>query len=68
MNFPLDNPLVRFLYWLVDTPGLGGLAVGLIVMICLSAFAGALRWIARGAQADEPTSYAYPTPALYDHH
>jgi hypothetical protein len=37
-------------------------------MICLSAFAGALRWIARGAQADEPVTYAYPTPTLHDHH
>ncbi len=66
MNFP-DNSIFRFLYWLVNTPGLGGLIVGLIVVISVSAFGGALNWIARGAQADELETYAYPTPALHDH-
>lgn len=66
MNFP-DNPIFQFLYWLVDTPGLGGLIVGLIVIISVSAFGGALSWIAQGAQADERETYAYPTPALHDH-
>jgi hypothetical protein len=68
MNFPLDNPIYHFLYWLVNTPGLGGLGVGFIIVACLSSFAAALRWIARGAQADEPTTYAYPTSAFHDHH
>jgi len=68
MNFPLENPIFRFLYWLVNTPGLGGLVVGLIVMGCLGSFFAALRWIARGAQVDEPITYAYPTSALHDHH
>lgn len=67
MNFPLGNPIYHFLYWLVNTPGLGGLAVTLIITACLGSFAGALRWIVRGARADEPASYAYPTPALHDH-
>ena len=67
MNFPLDNPIFQFLYWLVNTPSLGGLAVGLIVLISVSAYGAALRWIARGAQANEPEEYAYPTPALHEH-
>lgn len=67
MNFPLDRPVFQFLYWLVNTAGLGGLAVGLIVIVSLSAYGSALRWIARGAQADEPEEYAYPTPALHEH-
>jgi hypothetical protein len=66
MNFP-DNPIFGFLYWLVNTPGLGGLIVGLIVVISVSAVGGALSWIARGAQADEMETYAYPTPALHNH-
>jgi hypothetical protein len=67
MNFPLDNPIYRFLYWFVNTPGVGGAGVLLLVAACLGSFAAALRWIARGAQADEPASYAYPTSALHDH-
>jgi len=66
MNFPLENPIFQFAYWLVNTAGVGGLAVVLIVIISLSAYAGALRWIARGTQANEPEQYAYPTPALHE--
>lgn len=66
MNFP-DNPLFQYFYWLVNTPGLGGLIVGLIVIISVSAAGSALVWIAQGAQADEVETYAYPTPALHDH-
>lgn len=68
MNFPLENPIFQFFYWLVNTAGLGGVAVGLIVIISLSVYGSALRWIARGAQADELETYAYPTPALHEHH
>jgi len=67
LNFPLENPIFQFLYWLVNTAGLGGLVVGLIAVISVGAYGSALRWIARGAQAEEPETYAYPTPALHDH-
>jgi hypothetical protein len=67
MRFPLDNPILQFFFWLVHTPGLGGLIVGLIVVFSVGAAGSALGWIARGAQADEPETYAYPTPALHKH-
>jgi hypothetical protein len=67
MNFPLQDPIFQFLYWLVNTPGLGGLVVGLIVFISLGAYSSALRWIAQGAQANDSETYAYPTPALHEH-
>jgi hypothetical protein len=67
MRFPLDNPIFQFFYWLVNTPGLGGLFVGLIVVFWVIAAGSAVRWIARGALADEPETYAYPTPALHEH-
>ncbi len=67
MSLPMDNGFFAFLYWLVNTPGLGGLAVIAIVMICLGSFAAALRWILQGGEVDETTVYAYPTPALHDH-
>ncbi len=66
MNFP-DNSLFQFFYWLVNTPGLGGLGVGLIVIVSVSGAGSALYWITQGAQADEVETYAYPTPALHDH-
>jgi hypothetical protein len=67
MNFPQDNPIFQFLYWLVNTPGLGGVAVVAIVATALGSFAAGLRWVVRGGQADEAITYAYPTSALHDH-
>jgi hypothetical protein len=67
MNFPLDNPIFQFFFWLVDTPGVASLVVGLIIVVSVSAAGSALRWIALGSQADEPETYAYPTPALHNH-
>lgn len=68
MNFPMDNPIYRLVYWFLNTPGVGGLGVGFIVAACLGSFAAALRWIVRGAQADEPATYAYPTSAFHEPH
>ncbi|MBI3958891.1 MAG: hypothetical protein HY328_08780 [Chloroflexi bacterium] len=67
MNFPMDNPFFQFLFWLLNTPGIGGIAVGLIGLISVSIYASSLYWIARGARADEVDTYAYPTPTLLDH-
>ena len=30
MNFPMDYPIFQFFYWLVNTPGLGGIVVGFL--------------------------------------
>lgn len=67
MNFPMDNPFFQFLFWLLNTPGIGGIAVGLLVLTSIAVYAGSIFWIARGAQADEADSYAYPTSTLLDH-
>ena len=67
MNFPLDNPVVAFLYWLANTPGLGGIALVAIAGGCVVAFAGALRWITRGGHGEEAPEYPYPTSALHKH-
>ncbi len=67
MNFPMDNPFFQFLFWLLNTPGVGGIAVGLIGLLSVSIYAGSLFWIARGADADETETYAYPTPTLLEH-
>jgi len=67
MNFPLDQPIFRFFYWLMNTPGVGGVVVVLIVVLSVLIYTGTLFWIARGGQADEPETYAYPTSTLHQH-
>ena len=67
MNFPMDNPLFQFFYWLVNTAGLGGIVVGLVGGGSLLAYALTLRWIYKGRHSDEVETYAYPTPALHHH-
>lgn len=66
MNFP-ESPLFEFLYWLINTPPIGGIVVGLVGGGSLLAYGLTLRWIARGREADEQETYAYPTPALHKH-
>jgi hypothetical protein len=66
MLFP-NEPIFNFLYALMNTPGVGGLAVLLVGAGSVLAYGLALRWIKQGAQAREPEVYAYPTPALHDH-
>ena len=59
MNFPLDQPLFQFFYWLVNTPGVGAAVVGLLVGVAVTSFALTLRWIA-SAKSAEQESYSYP--------
>ena len=67
MNFPMEYPLFRFLYWLINTPGVGGIAAILLGLgSTLSAFL-TLRWIRQGAEVAELETYTYPTPTLLGH-
>jgi hypothetical protein len=66
MNFP-DTTLVEFLYALINTPSIGGIAVGLLGGGIVLSVALTLRWIVQGGQADELEVYAYPTTALHVH-
>ena len=67
MNFPMEDPIFRFIYWLLNTAGIGGISVLLLIGGLVSTFALVLRWVTRGAQADEPEQYAFPTPTLVKH-
>jgi hypothetical protein len=67
MNFPLEYPLFRLFYWLVDTAGLGGIAAALVGGGSILMYALALYWVTRGSQANEKETYAYPTPAWHHH-
>jgi hypothetical protein len=64
MNFP-ESSLFDWLYTLINTPGVGSLIAVMLAVTILIAVALTLRWIARGAEADELEEYAYPTPALH---
>lgn len=67
MGFPLEYPIFEFLYWLINTAGLGGLAAILLGVGSLTAYLLTLRWIMRGAEADEIHTYTYPTHTLLEH-
>ncbi len=68
MNFPMENPIFQFFFWLVNTAGVGGVAAGLVAGGSILAYALVLRWITLGARAQESETYAYPTPALHEPH
>lgn len=59
MNFPLEQPLFQFFYWLVNTPGVGAAVVGLLVGAAVTTFALTLRWIASAKNTGQE-SYPYP--------
>lgn len=63
MNFPMQYPLFQFLYWFVNTPGIGGIVVGLVAGGSILAYSLTLRGIARGQSAETET-YSYPTHRL----
>jgi hypothetical protein len=67
VNFPMEYPLFRFLYWLINTPGIGGIAVLLVGGGSLTAYFLALRWITRSTQSDDAEVYTFPTPSLLEH-
>ena len=67
MNFPMQYPIFQLFYWLVNTAGLGGIAVSIVGGGSVLAYSLALRWIHKGGQAEEQETYAYPTPALHSH-
>ncbi|MBI4769703.1 MAG: hypothetical protein HY784_04640 [Chloroflexi bacterium] len=67
MNFPMQYPIFQLFYWLVNTAGLGGIAVALVGGGSVLAYALTLRWISKGAMSAEPETYSFPTPALHEH-
>jgi len=68
MNWPMDVAFFRFMYFIVNTAGIGGILVGLISAISITAYALTLRNIAKSASEPETEEYAYPTPRLTHEH
>ncbi len=67
MNFPLELPVYRFLLWLVNTAGVGGIIALFVGGGSVTAYALVMRWIHKGRETDEADTYSYPTPALHSH-
>ena len=65
MNFPIDNPILQAVYWLVNTAGVGGLIVGLLGASIVTAVALMLRWIAAADRLSEREQFSYPTTAFH---
>lgn len=53
MNFPMEKPLLQFFYWLVNTPGIGAVVIGLLVGTAVTVFFLTLRWIASAKSESE---------------
>ncbi|MBI5936202.1 MAG: hypothetical protein HY867_21050 [Chloroflexi bacterium] len=53
MNFPMDEPLFQFFYWLVNTPGIGAAVIGLLVGAAVTVFFLTLRWIVSAKNESE---------------
>ena len=65
MNFPLQYPIFQFFYWLVNTPGVGGLIVVLIGGVCTAGAFFMLRWIALAGKKDESETHPFPSPSFH---
>ncbi|NCF65060.1 MAG: hypothetical protein JSV68_14775 [Anaerolineaceae bacterium] len=68
MSIPVDNPVIQFLFWLLHTPGIGGVAVILVGLGSVLVYTLTLVWIRAGRQVGDADTYAYPTPSLIHPH
>ena len=65
MQIP-PNPIFTFLYWLLNTPGIGALFVAMLGAFLVVLFAAVLRWIVKGSSAGEREVFTYPTEGFHE--
>ncbi len=65
MNFPLEYPIFQFFFWLVNTPGVGGLIVLMVGGGSLLAYGLVFLWISREGGEENTDTFSFPTPALH---
>jgi hypothetical protein len=68
MNVPIDNPIIQFLFWLLHTPGVGGIAVIVVGLGSVLIYTFTLLWIRAGEAVGDADMYSYPTPTLIHPH
>ena len=68
MNFPLEYPFFRLIFWFINTAGIGGLFIIMLAGGLMVAFLLTLRWVALGSHHAESDQYVHPTPTLVGHH
>ncbi len=66
MGFPLQYPIFQFFYWLVNTAGVGGIFVVVLLGAIGLVYSRMLGWVNSGGQTGERETYAYPTTALHE--
>lgn len=66
MNFP-DEPFFRSIFWIINTPGIGGIVASLIGVGAITLYSLAVRWVINGGNADEAEVYTFPTATLLHH-
>ena len=52
MNFPFESSLFKLIYWLINTPGVGAVMIGLIVGTALISFSLSLHRIRAAADGN----------------
>ncbi len=66
MGFPLQYPIFQFFYWLVNTAGVGGIFVVVLLGAMSLVYGRLLGWISGGGKTVEKETYTYPTAALHE--
>lgn len=66
MNFPMQLPIFQFFYWLVNTVGIGGIAVSILSGGALVAYIATIRWIQMGGEVKEAETHTYPVHPPHD--
>lgn len=64
MNFPMQYPIYQFLYWLINTPGIGSVVAVMAGIGSITAYFFFLRSI-RSVKDEGRETYTYPTPTLH---
>jgi len=66
MNFPLEYGFFRLIYWILNTPGVGGVVALLIGGGIVSLVLLALQWITSAGNVDDDSLYSFPTSTLLE--
>lgn len=67
MDLPFDSPIIEFIYWFINTGGVGGITVMMLGAGLVLSFGSVLLWISNGNKSPDNETFTYPTPTLFHH-